>query len=61
MPEFLAQVNLAESKLDIERDDKHIRQTDFDFLMSQEAQEVVKGENIILLDYRTLQGVWRGI
>jgi predicted glycoside hydrolase/deacetylase ChbG (UPF0249 family) len=35
------------------------RQTDYDFLMSQEAQDVVKEEGIILLDYRPLQAVWR--
>ncbi len=37
-----------------------VRQTDFDFLMSQAAQEIVKAEGIILLDYRPLQAVWRG-
>jgi predicted glycoside hydrolase/deacetylase ChbG (UPF0249 family) len=38
---------------------KHVRQTDFDFLMSQEAKDIVKEEGIILLDYRPLQAVWR--
>jgi len=46
--------------LAIEPDGKHVRQTDFDFLMSQEAKDIVKGEGIILLDYRALQVVWRG-
>jgi chitin disaccharide deacetylase len=45
--------------LAIERDSRHIRQRDFDFLMSSEAQDIVKEENIILLDYRMLQEVWR--
>ncbi len=36
-----------------------IRQTDFDFLISQQAKDVVKEEGIILLDYRALQEVWR--
>jgi predicted glycoside hydrolase/deacetylase ChbG (UPF0249 family) len=44
----------------IERDDNHIRQLDFDFLMSQEVQEIVNEEGIVLLDYRALQAVWRG-
>ena len=44
--------------LAIERESNHIRQTDFDFLMSQEATEIVKEEGIILLDYRALQKVW---
>ena len=44
----------------IEPDGRQIRQTDFDFLMSPEAEDVVKEEGIILLDYRPLQAVWRG-
>ena len=46
--------------LAIEPDGKHIRQTDFDFLMSQAAKDIVKEEGIILLDYRALQVVWSG-
>lgn len=37
----------------------HIRQTDYDFLTSQQAKDIVKEEGIILLDYRALQDVWR--
>lgn len=44
--------------LAIERDDNHIRQTDFDFLISPEAKEIIRDEGIILLDYRALQEVW---
>jgi predicted glycoside hydrolase/deacetylase ChbG (UPF0249 family) len=44
--------------LAIERDNNHIRQTDFNFLMSQEAKDIVRKEGIILLDYRALQEVW---
>jgi predicted glycoside hydrolase/deacetylase ChbG (UPF0249 family) len=36
-----------------------IRQTDFDFLTSQEAKELIREEGIILLDYRALQAVWK--
>ena len=46
--------------LAIECDSSHIRQTDFDFLMSQEAKDIVKEEGIILLDYRALQAIWSG-
>jgi predicted glycoside hydrolase/deacetylase ChbG (UPF0249 family) len=46
--------------LAIEPDGNHVRQTDFDFWMSQEAKDIVKEEGIILLDYRALQAVWRG-
>jgi chitin disaccharide deacetylase len=45
--------------LAIEREANHIRQTDFDFLMSQEAKVIIEEEGIILLDYRALQTVWR--
>ena len=38
----------------------HERQTDFDFWTSQQAKDIIKGEGIILLDYRALQVVWRG-
>src|SRR5919108_1413094 len=38
--------------LAIEPDGKHVRQMDYDLLMSQEAQDIVKEEGIILLDYR---------
>jgi predicted glycoside hydrolase/deacetylase ChbG (UPF0249 family) len=46
--------------LAIEGNSRHIRQRDFNFLMSQEAQDILKEEGIILLDYRALQVVWRG-
>lgn len=46
--------------LAIEPDGNHVRQTDFDFLMSQAAKDIVKEEGIILLDYRVLQVFWRG-
>ena len=39
---------------------KHERQIDFDFWISQQAKDIVKEEEIILLDYRALQVVWRG-
>jgi len=44
--------------LAIELGGNHIRQTDFDFLTSQPAKDIVKAEGIILLDYRALQDVW---
>jgi predicted glycoside hydrolase/deacetylase ChbG (UPF0249 family) len=45
--------------LAIEANGKHIRQTDFDFLTSQQAKDIVREESIILLDYRALQEVWK--
>jgi hypothetical protein len=46
--------------LAIERESNHIRQADFDFLMSPEAQDIIDEEGILLLDYRPLQAVWAG-
>ncbi len=45
--------------LAIEGESNHIRQSDFDFLMSQEARQIIDEQGIILLDYRSLQKVWR--
>lgn len=36
-----------------------LRQADFEFFMSQQAQELIEKEGIILLNYRALQKVWR--
>ncbi len=47
--------------LAIESGGNHIRQTDFDFLTSQQAVDIVREEGIILLDYRALQAVWKEI
>ncbi len=45
--------------LAIEPGGNHVRQTDFDFLTSQQAKDIVREEGIILLDYRALQAVWK--
>ncbi|MEA2515869.1 MAG: hypothetical protein QOJ59_5358, partial [Thermomicrobiales bacterium] len=37
-----------------------VRKADYEFLMSQEARDIVTEEGIILLDYRALQAVWSG-
>jgi hypothetical protein len=33
--------------------------TDFDFLMTREAKDIVEEEDIILLDHRALHAVWK--
>jgi len=38
----------------------HVRQTDFDFLMSPQAREIIHEEGITLLSYRPLQKIWQG-
>ncbi len=45
--------------LAIESPSNHVRQTDFDFLISQQAKDLINEEGIILLDYRPLQKVWK--
>jgi len=45
--------------LAIEIENNHIRQTDYDFLTSQQARDTVKEEGIVLLDYRALQEIWK--
>lgn len=35
-----------------------IRRSDYDFLISREASDLVAAEGIVLLDYRALQAVW---
>ena len=35
-----------------------VRQTDFDFVVSQEARNILQEEGIILVDYRAVQALW---
>jgi predicted glycoside hydrolase/deacetylase ChbG (UPF0249 family) len=37
-----------------------VRRSDYDFLISDEARRIIAEEQIVLLDYRALQGVWAG-
>lgn len=37
----------------------NVRQTDYDFVMSPEAQETIEQEGIVLLDYKPLQAIWQ--
>ncbi len=36
-----------------------VRQTDYDFLISRQAQELIRQEGIVLLSYQPLQRVWQ--
>lgn len=42
----------------LQPDGAQVRQSDFEFLMSPQAQQIVKEEGIVLLDYRLLQTLW---
>ena len=43
----------------IEPESWQVRQTDFDFLISQEAREIIEQQGIVLLSYKPLQQVWQ--
>lgn len=45
--------------LTIEPRDQRVRQTDYDFLLSEEARNVIEQEGIILLNYKPLQQIWQ--
>jgi chitin disaccharide deacetylase len=38
-----------------------VRQTDFDFVVSQEARAILQAEGIILVDYRAVQALWNEV
>ncbi|MFF4618423.1 ChbG/HpnK family deacetylase [Nonomuraea jabiensis] len=42
----------------IEPDGWRVRRTDYEFLTSPEAREILRSEGIVALDYRVLQEVW---
>lgn len=44
----------------IDPDGAPVRQADLDFLVSEEAREIIPEEGITLLSYEPLQEVWRG-
>ena len=44
----------------IDPDGWRVRQTDFEFLISPEAQEIIQQEGITLISYEPLQAVWQG-
>jgi chitin disaccharide deacetylase len=35
-----------------------VRQSDLDFVVSQEARDILQEERIILVDYRALRAIW---
>jgi predicted glycoside hydrolase/deacetylase ChbG (UPF0249 family) len=49
----------AESRA-VDPDGWQVRRTDFDFLVSPQAREIIREEGITLLSYEPLQKVWRG-
>jgi predicted glycoside hydrolase/deacetylase ChbG (UPF0249 family) len=44
----------------LDPDGWRVRRSDHEFLLSRQAQEIIAREDIVLMDYRRLQEVWRG-
>jgi hypothetical protein len=42
----------------VETSSWRVRQTDFDFVVSQEAQAILENEGIILVDYGAVRALW---
>ena len=42
----------------IDPDGWHVRRTDYEFLTSPEARELLRQEQIIVIDYRAIQHAW---
>lgn len=38
-----------------------VRRTDYEFLMSPEAREIIEHEEIVIIDYRTIQKTWSAV
>ena len=43
----------------LEPDSWRVRKADFDFLISAEARDILAEEDIVLVDYRAIQQLWR--
>lgn len=59
LTEWAVHPGLARAELRSIDPGAQVRQTDYDFLISPAAQEIVKAEGIVLMDYRALQTIWR--
>lgn len=59
LSEWAVHPGLGNAELQVmEPDSWQVRKTDFDFLISQKAHDILEEEGIVLLDYRAIQGVW---
>lgn len=59
LSEWAVHPGLANTELVAIDPGAHIRQSDFDFLTSQQANNAIEKEGIVLLDYRALQTIWK--
>ena len=59
LSEWAVHPGLASAELAaVEPQSWQVRQTDYEFVMSPEAQAIVQEEGIILVDYRAVQALW---
>ncbi|MGL4609466.1 MAG: hypothetical protein ACRCYY_07240 [Trueperaceae bacterium] len=61
LSEWAVHPGLANDELKALMPSWEVRQSDFDFLTSSEARNIIQEEGIILLDCRTLQNVWQSL
>ena len=58
LSEWAVHPGLGNSELRAIESSWQVRQTDFDFVVSQEARAILQAERIILVDYRAVQALW---
>ena len=59
LSEWAVHPGLASAELEaVEPQSWQVRQTDYAFVMSPEAQAIVQEEGIILVDYTAVQALW---
>ncbi len=58
LSEWAVHPGLGNAELGAVEPDSQVRPTDYAFFVSQEAKEIIKEEEIIILSYRDLQAVW---
>jgi chitin disaccharide deacetylase len=58
LSEWAVQPGVGNAELRAVEPSWRVRQSDFDFVVSQEARDILQEERIILVDYRALKALW---
>ncbi len=58
LSEWAVHPGLGNAELQAAMPSWQVRQTDFEFVMSPEAQAIVQEEGIMLVDYKAIQAIW---
>jgi chitin disaccharide deacetylase len=61
LSEWAVHPGLGNAELRAAEPSWRVRQTDFDFVVSQEAQAILQEEGITLVDYRAVRALWNGM